>query len=256
MEYQCTNHISTLCIINLYKYILSTFILLYSSTSWKLSFLQTMDLSKPAAVELAGESRAQAQAEQLKKDANQAFERADYGQAIAIYRRALELVGLSSDFQALIHSNLSAAYLKQGIGCDGNSDDKNSNKLLEKATVEAKLAVQLRPAWWRGYQRLAAAYRARDKPEKALYQLDIAIALNPEDPKLRDEVSVLRQEIGSRSRGDNLVPRPELDTEEEQIKRAIEKLSSVSTEEAKLLVKATKNNPHFRDLLEANRLVN
>ena len=98
--------------------------------------------------------------------------------------------------------------------------ESNDASSLSKAISDAKLAIQMHPTGWRGYHRLGMAYKSKGKLEKALEQLEMALALGPPQEwskTMREEVSALRvrHQIAIQARDDDLAPHPELNVEGE-----------------------------------------
>ena len=99
------------------------------------------------AMDFAEPMKTLTEAEQIKQKANVAYSSGKLADAIELYSRILHMEGLPADFQGIVYSNRSAAYLKE--------DD------WKKAKADAKLAIHMRPTWWRGYYRLGMAYKAK-----------------------------------------------------------------------------------------------
>jgi tetratricopeptide (TPR) repeat protein len=82
-------------------------------------------------------------ANDIKKQANEAFSHKQYKKAIDLYTKALQVPQLSGKEYAILYSNRSVAYLESGDAL--------------KAYKDAKLAQQNWPNWSKAYFRKGAA---------------------------------------------------------------------------------------------------
>ena len=65
-------------------------------------------------------------------------------------------------------------------------------KTLELAKTDAEWAIQLWPSWWRGYFRLGRAQKELHELKDAEKSFNIALALNPKEKQILDELSHVR----------------------------------------------------------------
>eukprot|EP00406_Dinophysis_acuminata_P057195 CAMPEP_0179280304 /NCGR_PEP_ID=MMETSP0797-20121207/36559_1 /TAXON_ID=47934 /ORGANISM="Dinophysis acuminata, Strain DAEP01" /LENGTH=616 /DNA_ID=CAMNT_0020988957 /DNA_START=114 /DNA_END=1964 /DNA_ORIENTATION=+ len=101
----------------------------------------------------------------FKREGDDAFKSNHYKKAIECYRESLAANPDSQEFRAVIHSNMSAVWAKQG----------DQQKALEEATE----AVRLRPAWPRGHSRQALALFNQERYADADRAYGEAVALDP-----------------------------------------------------------------------------
>lgn len=113
-----------------------------------------------------------ATANKLKVEGNLQIKNSNYSLAVSKYTEAIKQEGLPAKESAILYSNRSFAYLKQGDNYAAKDD--------------AKVATLLNPNWWRAFDRLGQAYLKLEKYKLAQDNFVEAIRLNP-DCKLQNE---------------------------------------------------------------------
>ena len=138
------------------------------------------------------------EAVKLKESGNQAFKAGTYKKAIDFYSKALSFPENSSCEMSVLYSNRSASYYEIFL-----ISKKEIDHLLQ-ALMDAKQCVYLNPFWFKGYWRLALIYVELGKYEKAIVNLERALAGNPE---LINYIANLKAKKGQKERNEHLDPR-------------------------------------------------
>ena len=118
-------------------------------------------------------------AKSMKEDGNKAYAKGNYEEALSSFSAALGLLAASSaeenkvEDRAVLHSNRAATYLKL--------------KRPTKAMADALSCIQLRPAWAKGYTRLASAQWAKGNLKAAIAAYESGISSVEGDAKALEE---------------------------------------------------------------------
>uniref|UniRef100_A0AC34F8N3 DZIP3-like HEPN domain-containing protein n=1 Tax=Panagrolaimus sp. ES5 TaxID=591445 RepID=A0AC34F8N3_9BILA len=173
----------------------------------------------------------------LKEKGNNFFKNNKFKDAIKIYDQILNICGLSVEDQSIIFSNRSAAYLML--------KDEISIKMAKR---DADWAIQLRPCWWRGYQRLARVQMETHQWVKAEKSLETTLALNSAIKEARDDLNFVKMKQISQE--DHLHPFYRPESEDEYLKN-LSLNTGLSTDSIKNGIKNCSNIPGYGHQLKA-----
>lgn len=160
--------------------------------------------------------------EQLKTDGNLAFEEGRYREALSCYTRAIEILLESGNYPlkengslnakgnrvafsgfsagdsrsvllAALFSNRSACYLQA-------AKQIGTAEALEGAIRDADCAVELRPAWFKGYSRQGDAFFKMKKYNRAAEAYEMALQFDPGNSNLLQSVQEARRRGATEAR--------------------------------------------------------
>ena len=163
--------------------------------------------------------------------------RSKFESAIEAYSKAIALDGLSEVDRGVLYSNRSVSYLSLGsTGKEGEGMGMSVDGALQRALDDAKEAIKLRPAWFKGYFRAGSAYHTLRKYEKAVRQFDWALSLAPGNSEIQHARDDSRMKLGIDLRNEHLDP-------------AQLKLLSNTTEETRKMIEERLGKPVSKEML-------
>uniref|UniRef100_A0A914PVF7 Uncharacterized protein n=1 Tax=Panagrolaimus davidi TaxID=227884 RepID=A0A914PVF7_9BILA len=177
--------------------------------------------------------------EKLKDEANKLFKAEKYNECLEAYSQILVkcFSTMSNSEKAVIYSNRSAAYLML-----------NNQSSIKKAKVDAEKAIKFNPSWFRGYFRLGRVHAIREEWKDSEKSFEKALALNSESKETRDELSVVRAQIGLLYRQDYLDPSCRPKPKEEQYKEAAIR-AGISQKQMEKLEREALQTPGYGDCI-------
>ncbi|CAF0807054.1 unnamed protein product [Didymodactylos carnosus] len=159
----------------------------------------------------------------------QAHKEQKFSDAIILFTKAAVLAGVSDNDRAIIYSNMSASrldlYEQQADPSNmfGNGDPTDQRY---RALRDSKQARMLWPTSWKGHFRVGKAYAALNEHEKAINSFERALALDPSNRKIQEELSNSRQIQARQLRQEHLDPRLKPLTVPEQLNEMKEKIGT------------------------------
>ncbi|KAI1714106.1 sel1 repeat domain-containing protein [Ditylenchus destructor] len=181
-------------------------------------------------------------ASQWGEEAKKLFQENKFAESIKKYSEILEIPGITPDYQAIIYSNRSEAYLMQ-----------KTKDSLSMALRDANWAIKLSPCWWHGYYLLGLVHCESQDWREAFKALNKAFSLNESSSEIKEQLSIVRLQGGIACRQEHLVPEQQPKTLEEQYKMFNLDWFDFSEEQWFEIIKKCENHPILGAVMQGHK---
>ena len=181
--------------------------------------------------------------EKLKEEGNELFQKGNLKESYEKYTDAIKIDPNASSLNSQIYCNRSAVAMKM-----------NDFKLAQK---DASIAIDLNPDYVKAYIRRAAAYEKLENFQEAVYDLNKAKELDPENRNVNSNLKELQKKAKKAKRKDYYkILGIEKDADEDQISKAYKKGCAMNHPDRFVDEEEKKEATlRFQDIGEANEIL-